>query len=161
VSHDPRVLELLAALEEFKPILKVFLRRSSLPPEEDDDIFQELALSALKARFPVEDPKAYFFTCWRRLKARHWKVRSRFDTYDLRDLAKLAPTIPPPQAVAAEARLLLASLPPQHARAVYLRYVLEYSPPEVAAHLGWVEGTPRKLLRRLRQKLQAPGTGAL
>jgi DNA-directed RNA polymerase specialized sigma24 family protein len=160
MNDDPRLLELLESLEDFKPVLKSLLRRSSLPADVDDDIFQELALAALTARFPVLNPRAYFSACFRRIKARHWKAHAQFETYDLPDLVKIAPTMSPPQAIAVEARRLLASLPPHHAQAVYLRYVLEYSPLEIAARLGWANGTPRKSLRRLRARLQSPADGA-
>jgi len=155
-----------AFLLEIQPRLMAFLRRSTIPSEDAEDILQQ-TLIALVYKWPeLHNPEAWLFKVLHNKCLVYWRERHRrpYEAVDDGALERLAPALLPRQEQrdrARDLRTAVARLSPRRQRLLALVYWKDLDSGEVARHLGYRVSSINKIKRRcldaLREQLQLLG----
>ena len=142
---------LLEVIERKREYLKAVFYRSRIPPQDAEDLLQELALAVLLKLSEIEDLEAYVVGTARLLcRVYHKKKRKEEEVCDLH--ARERSIVYPDRSaedlqVFLEARRALRYMPRQYRRIVVLRMV-GFSSSEVARRTGYSSNSIRKLSER-------------
>ena len=150
-SRDPDALP--ALLERVGPDLARLLYRFRIPPQDTDDLLQELVVQYLENQRRVESPEAWLVGTLRFRCALYWRRRRRslVETIDSAILDELAGGSPGRQEHDDLSRDLCRAIDRLSERCrsfIRLRYGLGYENPEVAERLGYSKTGIRKISSR-------------
>ena len=150
--------------------LRVVIAARSGEPQAVDEIWQEVALAAVRQRAPVRDPRRVApwlyqlavrqALMYRRRCGRQRNLRQRYAQQQLGQAASERSHAPDPLdwLLAVERRELvrraLQRLPPRDAEMLTLKYTQNWSYHQLADHLGMTHAAVESRLHRARQKLR-------
>lgn len=144
------------SLEEFlrnvRPRLKALFVRYGIPPQDTEDILQQALLALVHQRPIVRDPEAWLLGTLRNKCLLYWRDHRRrfYEAVDAVVLELMAEPTPPAQKAADLRRdlaIAIEQLPERCRSLLSLRYQ-GYEPPEVAARLGYSQGSISKVTNR-------------
>ena len=162
--------ELEHLLEELRPRLAAVLSSFRVPPDDADDLLQDVLLQFLRKRALIRLPEVWLLGALRNACRMYWRSRSRRFTTAvdgaLLDLVADAAEVPPQ-----ESRLLRRNLSQRIARldwrcrsVLRLRYHLGYEAREVADEMGYsrasIDKVTRRCLEALGRKLAVRGAAS-
>ena len=152
-------------LVDLRPKMQQILWHYQIPPQDSEDLVQEILISLVRRFATVQDPEAWLVTALKYQCFLYWRKR-RSRLYDLVD-DTLLEILAKPQACAAEAvdcscdlERLLPKIPKRCRRILRLRYGLGLTPKELASELGYQRSSISNIVRRCIAALTAKLLGA-
>jgi RNA polymerase sigma factor (sigma-70 family) len=152
-------LELGALVQRIRPRLKRILSGYGVPPQDADDLLQEVFFAAFRDWESIENQEAWLVGTLRISCARYWRRRrkSLLEAVDSTLLELLCEPQPAPQERAAlvwDLETLIDTLSARHRAVLRLRFGLGLITAEVADRLGYCPASIRKLTRRSLARLR-------
>jgi RNA polymerase sigma factor (sigma-70 family) len=157
------------SLEEFlrtvRPRLKALFARYHIPPQDTEDILQQALLALVHQHPVVRDPEPWLLGTLRNKCLLYWREHRHrlYEAVDAAVLELMARPMPPAQETTDLQRDLanaIEQLPERCRSLLSLRYQ-GYEPQEIAARLGYSQGSVSKVTKRclamLTRRLLASG----
>lgn len=156
-SVDP--VEFGALIERMRPRLRPVLARHRIPPQDSEDLLQEVFLAAYRKWHTIAAPESWLLGVLRLQCALYWRrCRSnRVQSVESTLLEELSTPLPPGQEGAEwrwDVERLTGVLEARHRSALWLRFGLGLSSQEIATRLGYSAAGVRKLTYRCLAKVQ-------
>jgi len=142
-----------ALLESLKPKIDRILWHHRIPPQDCEDLVQEILVSFVRRYDQIENPEAWLVTAlknqcrlfWRRRRRRLYQV---VDEVLLDVLAKPAEPQAERDSCARDLDRLIAKIPERCRQVLRLRYGLQLTPKELASELGYCHSSISNIVRR-------------
>ncbi len=156
-DFDPAAFE--ALISEMRPRLRGILARYRIPPQDAEDVLQEVLLVAFRKWSTIASREYWLLGVMRLKCALYWrrKRNSRVEACESELLEELSPPLPPGQEQTERSQdlaRLMGGLDERQRTAVWLRFGLGLSSQEVASQLGYSPAGVRKLTYRCLEKVQ-------
>ena len=140
-------------LESLKPKIDRILWHHRIPPQDCEDLIQEILVSFVRRYDHIENPEAWLVTALKNQCRLFWRKKRRLIYQAVDDvlLDVLAEAVEPDterQVWAREVEHLLTKIPERCRRILQLRYKLELTPKELAAELGYCYTSVSNIVRR-------------
>jgi RNA polymerase sigma factor (sigma-70 family) len=144
------------SLEEFlrniRPRLKTLFAQYGIPPQDTEDILQQALLALVYQRHIVRDPESWLLGTLRNKCLLYWREHRRklYEVVDAAVLELMAEPIPPAQETTDLRRDLASALEqlPERCRTLLSLRYQGFEPTEVAARLGYSQGSISKVTNR-------------
>jgi len=154
-GQTTRTLEdsLPGLLESLKPKIDRILWHHQIPPQDCEDLVQEILVSFVRRYDHVEDPEAWLVTALKNQCRLFWRKRRRrlYRVVDEVMLEVLAEPVEPRAERDIWARDLdrvMSKIPKRCRRILRLRYGLQLTPRELASELGYCYSSVSNIVRR-------------
>jgi RNA polymerase sigma-70 factor (ECF subfamily) len=140
-------------LESLKPKIDRILWHHQIPPQDSEDLVQEILVSFVRRYDHIENPEAWLVTALKNQCRLYWRKRRRliYQTVDDVLLDVLADPVDGSaerDAWAHDLDRLIAKIPERCRQILRLRYGLELSPKELASELGYCYSSVSNIVRR-------------
>jgi RNA polymerase sigma factor (sigma-70 family) len=150
---NPQVdISLEQFLRNVRPRLKALFVRYAIPPQDTEDILQQALLALVHHRHVVRDPESWLMGTLRNKCLLYWREHRRklYEAVDAAVLEMMAEPSAPAQEATDLRRDLASALEhlPQRCRSLLALRYQGFEPPEVAARLGYSQGSISKITNR-------------
>lgn len=144
-------------LEQVRPRLKRLLASYLIPPEDCEDLLQEVFLAFWLKRLQVNAPEAWLLSAVRMecLRYRRRKARQIHVGVEESVLESLAGRSETDFDLRQDLRAVIGALPARHRTLLQLRYGLGLTPEETAGRLGYQLSSLKKTTTRCLQTLRS------
>lgn len=147
-------------LEGLRPRIEQILCHYRIPPQDAEDLVQEILISLVRRYESIHSPEAWLVTALKYQCLLYWRQRRRrlYELVDQSLLESLASPVPSPSNdydQAHDLASLLPQLPQRCSRVLRLRYELGLTPRELAAELGYRYSSVSKIVKRCLAALTA------
>lgn len=155
---------LAALLHELRPRIQFFLLRFDIPPEDAEDILQNVALTALLKWDSIRTKDLWLIGTLRLQCFRYWRQRRkdillRVESDELEALSAPVPPIQEQEEKIWDLEKLCRSFSPRHRILLRLRFWYGFSNEELGSWLGYSPGSIRRLSSRALARLQSRLSG--
>ena len=147
-------------LLELQPRMENILRHYQIPPQDAEDLVQEIFVSFVRRYRTVQNPEAWLTSALKYQCCLYWRKRRKqlCQAVDVSLLELLAEHEAPEaerQDRARDLARLLEKIPPRCRKILQLRYGLGFTPKEVAGELGYQHSSVSNIVRRCVATLTA------
>ena len=149
-----------SVLLELHPRLEAILWRYQIPPQDAEDLVQEIFVSFVRRYRFVQNPKAWLTNALKYQCLLYWRKRRKqlceaVDTGLLELLAKDEPSRVDYEDRIRDLEKFLQRIPSRCRKILQLRYGLGFTPKEVAGELGYQHSSVSNIVRRCVATLTA------
>lgn len=149
-----------SVLLELQPRMTAILRHYQIPPQDAEDLVQEIFVSFVRRYRTVQNPEAWLISALKYQCLLYWRKRRKrlFEAVDASLLEILAEHEPPEVEQADRVRDLerfMNRIPARCRKILQLRYGLGFTPKEVACELGYQHSSVSNIVRRCVATLTA------
>lgn len=149
-----------SVLLELRPRMEAILRHYRIPPQDADDLVQEIFVSFVRRFRSVQNPKAWLQSALKYQCLLYWRRRRKqlCEAVDASLLEILAEHEVPEVERHDRVRDLekfLKRIPPRCQKILQLRYGMGFTPKEVAGELGYQHSSVSNIVRRCVATLTA------
>ncbi len=145
---------------QLRPRIQFFLIRFDIPPEDAEDILQNVALTALLKWDSIRTKDMWLIGTLRLQCFRYWRRRRtdivlRVEPYELEALSEPVPPIQEQEERIWDIEKLCRSFSLRHRTLLRLRFWYGFSNEELGERLGYSAGSIRRLSSRALARLQS------
>jgi len=140
-------------LENLRPKIEGVLWRYRIPPQDCEDLLQEVLLTFVRRYERIENHEAWLLVALRNQCSQFWRRRRRklYDQVDailLEVMAPCGPSHAQPCEQATDLRRFLPRVPGRCREVLEMRYFLGHTPKEVAIETGYRHSGISTIIRR-------------